>query len=106
LDLHERTSRLVHHLAGLVQRGAMIEDQGATRAVVLRRVRSRITPNVVMGIVGAALFAATRQPLFLLAAVVAGVGWHRKSQTAAVMRRFLVRVDESGRVKECELERA
>ncbi len=104
LDESQRTSRLVAHLARLVQRGAEIETQDGYRAVVRSRVRVSAFPNIVMLIGGLLLFAVDHGVLFLAGAVVAAVGWHRKTQLAAATRRILVRVDELGRISECDLD--
>jgi hypothetical protein len=106
LDETQRTNRLVMHLARLVQRGAEIETHDGCRAIVRRRERASILPNMVMVVGGLALFAIDRGILFLMGAALAAVGWHRKQQIAAVTRRVLVRVDELGRISECDLDRA
>jgi hypothetical protein len=99
----ERTNRLVIRLAELVRAGALIEEQARFRAVVVQRTKETITPNVIMILAGLALFAYTRQPLFALAALVAALGWHRKILSGETVRRLLIRVDERGRVSECEI---
>lgn len=100
----QRTNRLVAHLARLVQRGAEIETHDGCRAIVRRRERYSIMPNLIMLISGLVLFALDHGILFLAGAIVAGVGWHRKAQLAAVTKRVLVRVDELGRISECDLD--
>jgi len=91
------------HLARLVQRGATVIEQQGFRAVVQLHDRPNIVPNVIIMIAGLALFAIAHQVLFLASTVLALYGWQRKRETAAVMKKVLVRVDEIGRVSECQI---
>lgn len=104
LDETQRTNRLVAHLSRLVQRGAEIETHDGCRAIVRSRVRVNVVPNVIMLFGGLLLFAVDHGVLFLAGAIVAAIGWHRKAQLAAATRRILVRVDELGRISECDLD--
>lgn len=106
LSEEERVSRLVMRLGQIVQRGGRIETQTRFGAVVLERTRAQITPNLAMVAGGLTLFAMTMEPLFALAAVVSAFGWHRKLLHAANPRRLWIRVDETGRLRETELETA
>ncbi|MBC7644563.1 MAG: hypothetical protein H7123_05500 [Thermoleophilia bacterium] len=103
LDDEQRTSHLVMHLARLVQRGATIVEQHGLRAVVQLQERPNIVPNIVIAVAGLALFAIAHQVLFLASTVLALYGWQRKRETAAVVKKVLVRVDEIGRVSECQI---
>jgi hypothetical protein len=98
----ERVNRLVVHLAAVVQQGGEVLERWKYTAIVLRRTRASITPNLLMIVAGLALFGLTMEPLFALAAIVAALGWHRKILDAASPRRLLVRIEEDGRVREIE----
>jgi hypothetical protein len=104
LDEDQRQNRLVLHLAKLVRSGAEIEHHHGVRAIVRRAVRPVLTPNVIMAAIGVALYFTVGGLFFLLGAVLALVGLHRKVTSGEVTQRLLVRVDELGRVKEMELE--
>lgn len=104
LTFAERRNRLIMHLGRLRLTGAQIEEHDGCRAIVRARVGTNVLPNVLMLVAGIALWAFAGGVIFLLAALVAALGWHRKAQLAAATRRILVRVDEMGHISECELE--
>lgn len=104
LDEDARRSKLTVHLAKLVQAGARLEMQHGLRAIVVRTEPTRYLPNVFMAALGLVGFWMTREPLFVLAAGVALVGWHRKLVAGARQVRMIVRVDETGRISEQVVE--
>ena len=106
LDEEARLSRLVTHLAKLVNRGGKIIEQTGYRAVVDMPRRQQMLPNAVMSAVAVGLFLYLDDPFFLLAAGVALLGWHRKLVAGAERVRLMVRVDDAGEVSERELETA
>ncbi|MCW2928662.1 MAG: hypothetical protein JWM86_2630 [Thermoleophilia bacterium] len=106
LDEQARLSRLVLHLSTLVRRGGRVEEQHGYRALVSMPNRQQWLPNVLMAAFGVALYLATRDVLFLLAAGVALAGWHRKLVAGAERIRVMVRVDDLGHVTERPLETA
>jgi hypothetical protein len=106
LDEQARLSRLVMHLATLVRRGGRVEEQHGYRAIVSMPNRQRWLPNVVMALVGVAMFLWIGDWLFLVAAGVALLGWHRKLVAGAERVRVMVRVDDVGRVTERRVETA
>lgn len=103
LDEEARLSRLVVHLAELVSRGGRVEEQRRYRAVVAMPRRQQVGPNVVMAMLGVALYLWLDELVFLLAAGVPLLGWHRTLVAGAQHVRVLVRVDDLGRVSEREL---
>lgn len=103
LDETARQSRLVVHLAALVQRGGQVVEQHGYRAIVAMPRRPQMLPNVVMSALGVGLFLWLDDPFFLLAAGVALLGWHRKLVDGAQRVHLLVRVDDLGQVSEREL---
>lgn len=111
-DTHEalteeaRTSRLVVHLGAMVRDGATIVEQSRYGAIVIRHMRANILPNLLLAIASIVLWVVLSGFMFLLAAVVAVLGVQRKLLAAASPRRMLVRVDELGKISECELETA
>ena len=106
LDEQARLARLVVHLSKLVNRGGRVEEQHGYRAVVSMPNRQQWLPNVVMGSIGIALFAWLHDPLFLVGAGVALLGWHRKLVAGAERIRLLVRVDDAGQITERQVEPA
>lgn len=104
LDEEARLTRLIVHLAKLVNRGGTVEEQHGYRAVVLMPNRQQWIPNLIMGAVGIAMFLWFGDVLFLVAAGVALLGWHRKLVAGAQRVRVMVRVDDLGRVTERRLE--
>ena len=106
LDEQARLARLVMHLSTLVRRGGRVEEQHGYRALVSMPNRQQWIPNVLMAAFGVALYLATRDVLFLLAAGVALAGWHRKLVAGAERIRVMVRVDDIGEVTERRLETA
>lgn len=103
LDEETRRSRLVLHLARLVQRGATVEEHDRYRAVVVLPRRERQLPNVLIALVGLAMFLWVGGVFFLLGAALALLGWHRKIVAGAQRVRLLVRVDDRGQVSELEM---
>ena len=102
LDEEARLSKLVLHLAKLVNRGGRVIEQTGYRAVVDMPRRQQMVPNAVMSAVAIALFLWLDDPFFLLAAGVALLGWHRKLVAGAERVKLMVRVDDLGRVSERE----
>lgn len=100
LDEDARRSKLTVYLAKLVHAGAELEMQHGLRAIVVRTQPKRYLPNVFLSALGIAGFFITKEPLFVLAAGVALVGWHRKLVAGAERIRTVIRVDESGRISE------
>jgi hypothetical protein len=100
----ERRDRLVMHLGEIVQKGGAVQERWGLSAVVLRKTRESITPNVLMMTIGLVLFGITLEPMFALAVVLAALGWHKKILQAASPRKMLVKVDEMGRVNETVLD--
>ena len=98
-------SEFVLHLAKLVHRGAEVEEQFPTRAVVVVPQRPSYVPNVLFAAIGVALFMTMGGVFFLLGAGAALLGWHRKLVTGVQYMRVLVRMDELGTVSEMELGR-
>lgn len=103
LDEDARLARLVVHLAQLVNRGGRVEEQHRYRAVVAMPRRQPSGPNVVAATLGVALFLWLGDVVFLVAAGVALLGWHRKLVAGVQQVRVLVRVDDLGVVSEREL---
>lgn len=106
LDEEARLTRLIVHLAKLVNRGGTVEEQHGYRAVVLMPNCQQWMPNVVMGAVGLAMYLWLGDVLFLVAAGVALLGWHRKLVAGAERVRVMVRVDDLGHVTERRVETA
>lgn len=106
LDEEARLTRLIMHLARLVNRGGKVEEQHGYRAVVSMPRRQHLIPNVVMSAVGVGMFLWLRDPFFLVGAGVALLGWHRKLVAGAERVKLLVRVDDLGEVSERELKTA
>lgn len=106
LDEQARLSRLVMHLASLVRRGGRVEEQHGYRAIVSMPNRQQWIPNVLMAAVGVAMYLWVGDLLFLLAAGVALLGWHRKLVAGAERIRVMVRVDDLGQVTERRVETA
>ena len=106
LDEQARLSRLIVHLAQLVNRGGTVEEQHGSRAVVSMPNRQQWIPNIVMSGIGVAMFLWLGDALFLFGAGVALLGWHRKIVAGARRVRVMVRVDDLGRVTERPLETA
>jgi hypothetical protein len=106
LDEQARLSRLIVHLATLVNRGGKVEEQHGYRAVVSMPNRQQWIPNVVMATIGVAMFLWLGDYLFLLAAGVALLGWHKKLIAGAERVKVIVRVDDLGEVSERRLETA
>lgn len=106
LDEQARLSRLVMHIAALVRRGGRVEEQHGYRAIVSMPNRQQWIPNVVMAVVGIAMYLWLGDVLFLLAAGVAMLGWHRKLVAGAERIRVMVRIDDLGRITERPLETA
>lgn len=104
LDEQARLSRLIVHLAQLVNRGGKVEEQHGYRAVVSMPNRQQWLPNVVMAAIGVAMFVWLGDVLFLIAAGVALLGWHKKLVAGAERVKLLVRVDDLGEVSERRLE--
>lgn len=100
LDEDARRSKLTVHLAKLLHAGAELEMQHGLRAIVVRTQPKRYLPNVFMSLLGILGFFFTQEPLFILAAGFALVGWHRKLVAGAERIRMVIRVDETGRVSE------
>ncbi|MCW2962361.1 MAG: hypothetical protein JWM90_2748 [Thermoleophilia bacterium] len=104
LDEDTRRSRLVVHLARLVQRGAKVEEHDRYRAVVvLEKQKPSMLPNLLIAAAGVALFLFVGGVFFLLGAGMALLGWHRKLIATAERVRLLVRVDDLGQVSEMEM---
>lgn len=103
VDHETRTSRLVHHIGKLVHAGGEIEEQQRFMAIVVRKLRPNFVPNLVMAAVGLLLFFVLGGAFFLLACAVALLGAHLKITAKPMLKRILVRVDETGRVVEREL---
>jgi hypothetical protein len=106
LDEQARLSRLVMHLGTLVRRGGRVEEQHGYRAIVSMPNRQQWLPNVVMAAIGVAMYLWIGDVLFLLAAAVALLGWHRKLVAGAERVRVMVRVDDVGRISERRVEPA
>jgi hypothetical protein len=106
LDEQARLSRLVMHLGTLVRRGGRVEEQHGYRAIVSMPNRQQWLPNVVMAAIGVAMYLWIGDVLFLLAAGVALLGWHRKLVAGAERVRVMVRVDDVGRIIERRVEPA
>jgi hypothetical protein len=106
LDEHARLTRLVKHIGRLVSRGGTIEEQHGFRAIVSMPNRQQMVPNVIMAAIGVAMFVWLGDALFLVAAGVALLGWHRKLVAGAERVKVLVRVDDLGRITERKLETA
>jgi hypothetical protein len=103
IDHETRTSKLVHHLGTLVHAGGEIEEQQRFMAIVVRKLRPNFIPNLVMAALGLILFFVLGGAFFLLACAVALLGAHLKITAKPILKRILVRVDETGRVVEREL---
>jgi hypothetical protein len=106
LDEQARLARLVTHLATLVRRGGRVEEQHGFRAVVSMPDRQRWAPNVLMAAVGIGMFLWVGDWLFVAAAGIALLGWHRKLVAGAQRVRVMVRVDDLGAITERRLETA
>ncbi len=106
LDEQARLARLVTHLATLVRRGGRVEEQHGYRAVVSMPNRQRWLPNVIMAAIGITMFLWVGDWLFLVAAGVALLGWHKKLVAGAQRVRVMVRVDDAGAITERRLELA
>jgi hypothetical protein len=106
LDEQARLSRLIVHLAALVNRGGKVEEQHGYRAVVSMPNRQQWIPNVLMAAMGVGMFVWLGDALFLLGAGVALLGWHRKLVAGAERVKLLVRVDDLGQVSERRVETA
>ena len=98
-------SAFVLHLAQLVRRGAEVEEQFPSRAVLVVPQKPSYAPNVLFAAIGVALFMTMGGVFFLLGAGAALLGWHRKLVTGVQYVRVLVRMDELGEVSEMELGR-
>ncbi|MCB0878558.1 MAG: hypothetical protein KDC46_06215 [Thermoleophilia bacterium] len=106
LDEQARLSRLVMHLAKLVNRGGRVEEQHGFRAVVSMPNRQQWLPNVVMAAIGIGMYVWLHDALFLVGGGVALLGWHRKLVAGAERIKVLVRVDDLGQVSERRVEPA
>ena len=106
LDEQARLAQLVMHLATLVNSGGRVEEQHGFRAIVSMPNRQQWLPNVLMSAVGVAMFLWLGDVLFLLAAGVALLGWHRKLVAGAERIRVMVRIDDAGQISERRLEPA
>ena len=106
LDEEARLTRLVTHLARLVNRGGRVVEQHGYRAVVTMPNRQQMLPNVLMSAIGVGLFLWLGDAFFLLGAGVALLGWHRKLVAGAERIKVIVRVDDAGDITERRLETA
>ena len=106
LNEEARLTRLIVHLAKLVNRGGTVEEQHGYRAVVSMPNRQQVVPNIVMAAIGVGMFLWLGDWLFLAGAGAALFGWHRKLIASAERVRVMVRVDDLGHVSERRVETA
>ncbi|MCW2950237.1 MAG: hypothetical protein JWN41_1250 [Thermoleophilia bacterium] len=106
LDDEARHVVLRRHLAQLVRRGGTVEEQHDARAVVIVPRRPSYLPAIGLAAAGLGLFLTVGGALFLVAALAALLGWHKKLVAGVHLARILVRIDELGHVSEMELDRS
>jgi hypothetical protein len=105
VDVATRRERLATHLAQLRNKGATVEERWPLRALVSVPDRQSPLPSIALCVGGVTGWVIADEPLLLIAAGVAVLGWHRRIMAGAQRALVMVRVDESGLVTEQQVDR-
>lgn len=102
----DRQTKFTEHLTKLSNSGVKLEGQHGFRAVVVRTYKQSYTANVGLSIAGVLGFALTHEYLFVLGAIVALLGWHKKIMLGAKQVKSVIRIDELGQITERVIDTA